>query len=400
MRIAFLTNEFVTEDNTSGGLSNYLVRVAHGLISLGHRPAVFVRSHVNEETSYDGIRVFRIRPEPGILIKAVDILSMKRFSGPLRVIAFSRACRETLLREHAREPFDIVQAASYDATALCRTDAIPVVVRLSSIEALWRQAYEKPLTLAQRVYEYQEKKAMQQADGVFAPSVVIAENARKMFGIPARVIEPPFVAEKIVSDASAANGCRDKDFLLFFGSLGRLKGCGVIAEMLPELFRKHPGIHFMFAGRMENYRGRPMIEYLYERAGRYKTNVVYLGALSHAALYPILQRARAVVLPSLIDNLPNTCLESMDLGKVVIGTKGTSFEQLIEDRVSGFLALPGDPVSLLACIDSALGLPPAEQVDMATRAQGRIRELAIDKTIPALIRYYGQVIDERGRMSP
>lgn len=400
MHIAFLTNEFVTEDNTSGGLSNYLVKVAHGLILLGHRPVVFVRSHVNGEAVYNGIKVHRIRPEPGLLIKAVDILTMKQFSGPLRVIAFSKACRNTLLREHKKEPFDIVQAASYDAVALCRTDKIPVVVRLSSIESLWRKAYEKPLTPAQRMYEYQEMRAIKKADGVFAPSFVIAENARKLLDLSVAVIESPFVADSIVPDPSAVEKCRDKDFLLFFGSIGRLKGCGVIAEILPELFRKYPGMVFVFAGRMENYSGRPMIDYIYERAGSFKKNIVYLGPLPHSGLYPVIQNARAVVLPSLIDNLPNTCLESMSLGKIVIGTKGTSFEQLIEDRISGFLASPGDPGSLLESIELALGLSPAARKDMVARAQGRIRALAVEKTIPALIGYYGKVIDERGKRSP
>ncbi len=42
-------------------------------------------------------------------------------------------------------------------------------------------------------------------------------------------------------------------------------------------------------------------------------------------------------LPSRIDNLTNTCIESMALGKVVIGTQGAIFEQLIEDGVNCFL---------------------------------------------------------------
>ena len=48
-----------------------------------------------------------------------------------------------------------------------------------------------------------------------------------------------------------------------------------------------------------------------------------LDKLPHRQLYPVIAGARLVVLPSLIENLPNAGLEAMALGRAVIGTAGT-----------------------------------------------------------------------------
>jgi glycogen synthase len=400
MRIAFLTTEFVTEDPTSGGLSHYLARVARGCIAFGHTPVIFVQSHVSEKIEYDGITVFRLRPEPGFFVKAVDRLTLRKFSGVLRVFAFAKKCRSVLLDEHRKLSFDMVQAASYNATALCMKGEIPLVVRLSSIEIIWRKAYRKRLTLAQRIFEIQETTALHKADGVYAPSRALAEAARETAGAPVFVVEPPYCVEQIEEDRAAADQLKDREYLLFYGSIGRLKGCEVIAGILPELFTKYPGMHFVFCGRVERYSNHSMMDHVFERAGMFKKNIVYFNGLPHSQLYPVIRSARAVVLPSLVDNLPNTCLESMGAGAIVIGTKGASFEQLIEDRVSGFLAMPGDPVSLLACIEHALSLDAQGVAAMAAKAKERIGRMSPDKTIPELIRYYGNIIDNRSRKRP
>ncbi len=67
------------------------------------------------------------------------------------------------------------------------------------------------------------------------------------------------------------------------------------------------------------------------------SRLVLIDNLPHRQLYPIIAAARLVVLPSLVDNLPNACLEAMGLGTAVIGTTGASFEELITDGVNGFL---------------------------------------------------------------
>ena len=86
-----------------------------------------------------------------------------------------------------------------------------------------------------------------------------------------------------------------------------------------------------------------------------------------------------VVLPSLIDNFPNACLEAMGLGKVVIGTVGTSFDELISEGTTGFLVSPNNPEALADKIISAwihpklceIGVQRSERHSNFTRENGR-----------------------------
>src|SRR5207244_3410734 len=110
-------------------------------------------------------------------------------------------------------------------------------------------------------------------------------------------------------------------------------------------------------------------------------------------LYPVIQNARVCVLPSLVDNLPNTCLEAMALGRVVIGTRGASFDQLLDDGISGYLVAVGDAEGLARAIRRAWHLPPDEQQRMGEAAKKRVEQLDPAYAIPALIDYYGQVIN-------
>ncbi len=184
-----------------------------------------------------------------------------------------------------------------------------------------------------------------------------------------------------------------KTYLLFFGRLNALKGVAVIAEILAPLLENHPELFFVFVGSDPGkYRGRTMSEHLKFMAGVHGDRVLCLGKMPHAALDPVIAGALAVALPSLVDNFPNTCLEAMGMGKVVVGTSGASFEQLIRDGENGLLCRPGDPGQLLQALEKVLAMNPAARAEMGRRAEERIAELKPERMIPLLTAWYQEVI--------
>jgi glycosyltransferase involved in cell wall biosynthesis len=113
--------------------------------------------------------------------------------------------------------------------------------------------------------------------------------------------------------------------------------------------------------------------------------------MAQGDLFPIIRAARLVTLPSLWENLANTCLEAMQLARPVIATWGCGFEEVIEDNVSGYLATPGDAAALAARILDALAdEAAAERIGQA--AQRRAQEFSVDAMATRLADYYERLI--------
>jgi len=114
--------------------------------------------------------------------------------------------------------------------------------------------------------------------------------------------------------------------------------------------------------------------------------------MRHDQLFPILQNALAVLMPSLIENFPNICLEAMAHHRVVVGTYHTSFEQILEDGVSGFLCEPGDPVGLCKTVEKVLSFDSSQREAIGTRAARRLQDFAPEKILTKLVSLYENVI--------
>ena len=393
MRIAFVTVEFVTEPNYHGGLSNALYRLCLSLRSLGHEPVVVVSSDRNETFRRGEIEVHRVRIAKGPIFRLLDRLTRRRLRGTLFWLFQSRRLNRALRALHDRKPFDLVQYASCAATGLFRPRGLPAVVRISSFLPWWNRAYEVPRTLDVRTVERLEEIAFRRADGLFAPSFVNARAVQAATGRPVQVLQTPFFLEcRALDDGAVDDALRGTRYLLFFGTIGLVKGAGVIAAMIGELLARHPDLRFILAGKSLVHGGKSMAEIVREGAGPCRDRVLHFAEMPHERLYPIVRDAFAVVLPSRIDNFPNTCLEAMAYGKVVVGTRGASFDQILEDGETGFLCERDDPADLLRVVERVLALTDAERAGIGERARLRVHELRPEKTLPRLLDFYDAVI--------
>ena len=123
--------------------------------------------------------------------------------------------------------------------------------------------------------------------------------------------------------------------------------------------------------------------------------LILLENLAHAQLYPVIDGSQLVVLPSLLDNAPNSCLEAMGIGKVVIGTNGASFEELITEGVNGFLVEPNNPDALADKLIAAWVDPKLKEISAA--AKHKMCDFAPEKTVTSLLTYYSEVLNGRAR---
>jgi len=404
MRIALVTSEFLTENlSFDGGLSNYIFRLALALQELGHEPVVLVASHQQEILDYKGIEVHRVKSwywEGGATSNLWAILANYLSLRFFRVLIYyawqSYSLNNYLKKLHKQQQFDIVQYAHLGGTAFFLDKTIPSVVRLSSSTSLCQQYGGYGYSDWQAKQQiWIENKALQKVDAIFGPSRAIAKIVKQEINREISIIETPFVLDKQQDDPSSyQHYLANKKYLLFFGSLSLIKGTDLIADILEKILAQYPELYFVFVGKdSHTQQGRSMVDYIFEKAKSYQDRVIRLDKMPHPKLYPIIEKAYGVVLPSRIDNFPNTCIEAMAHKKIVIGTKNNGFEQLIQDKKNGFLIDIQSSSQLLESCKELLNLPPEKYQQMGQAAYERILELKPEKVVRQLLKFYEDIVN-------
>lgn len=159
------------------------------------------------------------------------------------------------------------------------------------------------------------------------------------------------------------------------GSLGRMvekKGFDVLIDACRIL--KISGVPFF----VELAGDGPLMQELLMQASSsgLSDEIRFIGSLSHDKVPEWLKSLDLFVLPCRkdregdMDGIPVVLMEAMLSGVPVVSTRLTGIPELIEDRVTGYLADPGDPRSLASAI---------EQSVRCSQASGTIIREAIDK---------------------
>lgn len=385
MHIVFMTIDFVENNGPTSGLPKYLFRVAKALIDFGHKVSVITCSNRTVNYDFYGISVYRVRRST---IRKYE----NQWDNSMAVnLRDGYILKNQLDKVYEKEKIDIVQYTSLAGLAYFHNLPIPAITRLSS--------YSKMLLLDGREEEKDARAALERAaalkcDSVFGPSKVVAEEFSKDIRKKVEVIESPFVMDDEIEDISLyqQDFC-NKKYILFYGSLIKFKGLNVIADGIYEILNKYPQLYLGIIGDGD----MDLIELIKENAMEYSDRVIYHSAIGFAELKPIIKNAEAVMLPSLMENLSNACIECMALGQIVIGTRGASFDQLITDGISGFLCEIGDSESLYQAVEKALKLTKEERNFIQNNAKKRTDMLSPDIVVKQLIEYYERVIAEYNR---
>lgn len=391
MKICFVTTEFVSEEHHfDGGLANYVYKISKTLISLDNEVTVILKSDTNEEFLYDGIPIIKVK----IDLHAPFYRFIKKILGrgeDLDWIYTSFLLNRKVSRIHSEKKFDIVQFSSFRAISLFRPSNIPTIVRISSFHlGLNLLLGQSDIPLVEQKKASLEQEAVKKADVVFGPGRAVANLMHKATGKQIEIIEtlydPVVLSNEIENEYPQL---AKQKYLLFVGKLNALKGTEVISNMIYKLLDKEQDLHFAFAGIDAGYK-----DLLLANAKEYSNRVHILGRVKKPQLYKVMKDSFALVLPSLVDNFPNTAVEGMSLGKIVVGTSGVGYEQLIKDEVSGFLTTPGDSESLLQTILKVVSLNDAKRKSIEEAAIKATEKLKPDTIALQTINLYERTIQE------
>lgn len=353
MRIAFLTPEFVTESDSEGGAANAVRKLAFALRDLGHDPEVFVHSKREPPVlDYHGIRVERAGHSPTgryrltrWLARPWDwprILGLSNRPRPAIHLAAALAARERLHRFDAALSVLVDVAGVHVSRRRGRPHLVRVTASKDQLRADWG---DDARSLTNRLVLALTDRQLRDADAIISPSLFSADRFQRGIRRPVHVLRTPAMIE--VRPAADPPAGLPPRFLLHFGRLGPSKGTLDIAAALPLAWQSEPELQMIWAGKEIAAGDFANCRRLWPDGD---TRVRWLGPVPKATLYAILQRAAAAVLPSRIDNLPNTAIESLMFGIPILGTRGTSLDELVEHGRSGELVDPAHPEQLAAAM--------------------------------------------------
>lgn len=389
MNILFITTSFPTKGQPATGYPNYLLRVSLALINLGHTP-IILSAGINNGRRFDN----------GIEIRTVKYDYVDLDNKVLNYVVNSLRKSYTLNKEikniQSKRKIDIIQFTSLEGTALFYHGKTPAVLRLSSYAKTYFSSYSTYTKTHVKVMSFMECLSSQKCNAIFAPCQITAQAFGKDTKRKVYTIETPFIEDVQVYDETyLKRNLKDKKYVLFFGTLYAEKGIKVISDCLERFLKKNRDYYFAFVGRDGKIGEKSAGALLKSSAGKYKNRIVILPEMTHTYLYPIVKNADFVVLPSLMDNLPNACIEAMYFGKIVIGTAGASFEQLIDDKINGFLCNIGDSEDLLIKMQEVVELDSCRRKEIGINAQQRVDLLRPEKVVKQLVKFYQAVIKKR-----
>jgi len=396
MHIGFLTPEYVTPRGLDGGLANYLRKVGLALTARGHHVSVLVLSDHNGCWQDEGVRVYEVGRFK-VPIRFKRNRRLVPWVSAFEQIQSSRRLAKMAWKIHQRTPFDIFQASSYKAPgyALRHNERVPLVCRVSSYTPLCRSAFGRPRNFSECLSDWLEVRQVLDADATFAPSEFIAETFARIEGFRPQLVRTPLdVLPQEALDASFHNKhLMNMSYLLFFGTLSRIKGVDLLAGIIPSVLERHKNIAFVFIGRDDGLpHGQKMFDYIRSECQGYEERLHYHPPLPKAELFPVIANAVGVLMPSRVDNYPNACLEAQSLGIPVIGTYDSSLDEMIVDGETGFLAQNGSPSSLEGAIASLLDQTPNQRLHMQENIHAHINKITSEDRLAQLVHFYETTI--------
>lgn len=213
-------------------------------------------------------------------------------------------------------------------------------------------------------------------DVFIAPSKALAD-ACTANGLETRCLNNPFDFSKLPD--------RSLDFenkgFLYFGIISESKGVCRLIDAFADFSNSHPDSTLTFAGKVV-----PEFRTRFDKALAGNGQIKYIGVLTNDEMLEVLSSAYCVVVPSLwMENYPNTVLESLAIGVLVIGSnRGGIPELILDDR---FLFDITDVSSMVDCMERVYSLTKNQYQRVISDGAARVRENN------SLDRFYGRLMD-------
>jgi glycosyltransferase involved in cell wall biosynthesis len=408
VRIALLSFEYPPETGF-GGIGSYTWHHARALAKLGHDVHVLAgarQATPMHSSGHDGVHVHRFW-SGGVAGRAIESAgeslglywTRQRLHNAISMFRGFSAL-------HRRHQFDVVEMPECGAEGalITRWVDVPTVVRLHSPSRLIMPYYDvRPLDI--RLCGAIEQQALEHSTALTACSHFVAQEAARTLGIQRPIAAIPngidlewFDGVVTPVDVYQKYGLpRRQLMVLFTGRMERRKGIHLCADIAASILERFD-VTFVLAGDDTfNYARQTLLPTLAGR--RLMGSVHWLGALPLQQIRELVHAADVFLLPSLWENCPYSCLEAMAAGRAIVAAEQGGIPELIQDDVSGLLAVAGDAQSFVDALERLIPDAPLRAA-LGAKARQTLEQKHADMHVARrTVRLYEEVI-AGGRRAP
>lgn len=342
MNILFLSRDY--PPNLIGGVGIYTVEMSRQLVREGHN--VFVITSAGEfESEYvdKGVRVFRVKPKRFRIFNPLRD-KIGRF---LERIEYSYTVSKKIREVVKKFGIDVVESCEARAEGFWyflfhRRPFL--VIKLHTPESIVYKLDNVRKNMDFKLVEYLENWWIERADKVIGLTDEVIRLTKAYFNIKKdHFPKVPNPIDINYFKPAQDSGGRSGNTILYVGRFEFRKGVHVLAKAMPKIIERVPDARFVFIGSdcgMRSYVLAKVKEYNCEK------NVLLIDEISRDALIPHYQDAAVCVIPSLWENHPYVCLESMSCGKAVVASRIGGLAEIVKDGENGVLVTPGSFLDL------------------------------------------------------
>ena len=386
MNVALISMEYPPE-TAYGGIATYARQATQMLAGRGHLIEVFAGTDGAEKTHCeDGIVVHRIPMHEGLFTRNVGV-------------AFAR--------RHEQIRFDVLEGPEFRADALEAVRLvpdIPLVVKLHTpfylcgalgrMEQNWFGQSRTLLSAARRrvqcVFPNVPHRDLEhvhalQADEVVSPSQSLADMMTREWKLDkARVVAIPYpytpAPAMLAIPADTIN-----NRVTFLGRLEVRKGVVDLGRAIPLVLKQCPQAKFRFVGEAQASPDPAlnMEQYLKRELSGCAASCEFVGKVPLDSIPQALAETDVCVFPSLWENFPLVCLESMSAARGVVGSRAGGMAEMLDGGKVGRLAAPRRPEEIANAVVELLQ-NPALRFTLGLAARQRVLDMYNVERVAAL----------------
>ncbi|AFY35409.1 glycosyltransferase [Calothrix sp. PCC 7507] len=336
-----------------GGIASYVGNMAAMFSDAGHNITVFARSPQTGIEERNNLKIIKIVPQDTYLLNSTNahLRSETHPAFPYNIMGYwsavSYQLAETVInyiRTHGQP--DVIESEEYSGIAYFllqkkllgypELQGVPIVLNLHSPQYLLYPANKMPsYHLSDYWVGRMEKFCILAADGIFAPTQYISQQVKTTLNpnLDIQIIPLPAPQKLLYPEKLPLSSPTPGD-IVYFGRLEVRKGIIPLLEACSQLW--DAGIDFKLTAiggdTLYHLQGCYMKAYLTKKYRQYINSgkLIISPPLPQAQIYERVQKAWCVVIPSLWENFPNTCLESMLLGKAILASSAVGHVEMLQ----------------------------------------------------------------------